>query len=280
MAISDWERFKIGSKPPNEAKSTEMLLFSAVQSACARTSLDPITEINRAQQLLKSISLRVRVQERDVSVYGLIQDEITKAKLGKAAVTRDYVFQQYSHFYEFRSHQIGCSRLDNANQSVLPLSVDGMDKTLQCRDCSGSFVFSVKEQQFYESKNLTHNPARCPDCTKKHKAGMASKVCQHFQRGNCSYGKRCRMMHSVLGDNSPSGSNQGPKSEKLTIIKCRDCDKKFEEENRAWTEKGLMMPKTCVSCRGKKKGIDAPVCLVDPSRPRAPVIREATSDDY
>lgn len=38
------------------------------------------------------------------------------------------------------------------------------DKTLSCRDCGGSFVFTVGEQEFYASKSLVNEPKRCPNC--------------------------------------------------------------------------------------------------------------------
>jgi len=38
------------------------------------------------------------------------------------------------------------------------------DRTLTCRDCGESFVFSAGEQEFYASKGLTHDPQRCASC--------------------------------------------------------------------------------------------------------------------
>ena len=38
-----------------------------------------------------------------------------------------------------------------------------------CRDCGKSFVFSVSEQEFYQSKGF-HKPLRCRDCRIKKKA--------------------------------------------------------------------------------------------------------------
>lgn len=39
-----------------------------------------------------------------------------------------------------------------------------MDKTLVCRECGASFVFSQGEQEFYQSRGLTNPPSRCPRC--------------------------------------------------------------------------------------------------------------------
>ncbi len=38
------------------------------------------------------------------------------------------------------------------------------DQILYCRDCNQEFVFTVGEQEFYASHNLTNAPARCPEC--------------------------------------------------------------------------------------------------------------------
>jgi CxxC-x17-CxxC domain-containing protein len=45
------------------------------------------------------------------------------------------------------------------------------DRTLTCRDCGASFVFSTREQEFYQSKGFENEPARCPDCRNARKAG-------------------------------------------------------------------------------------------------------------
>ena len=36
------------------------------------------------------------------------------------------------------------------------------DKTLACRDCSNTFVFTAGEQGFYVEKGLLNEPQRCP----------------------------------------------------------------------------------------------------------------------
>jgi CxxC-x17-CxxC domain-containing protein len=38
------------------------------------------------------------------------------------------------------------------------------DKTLRCRECGTSFVFTAGEQGFYLEKGLAHEPQRCPTC--------------------------------------------------------------------------------------------------------------------
>jgi CxxC-x17-CxxC domain-containing protein len=38
------------------------------------------------------------------------------------------------------------------------------DKTLVCRDCAITFVFTAGEQAFYHEKGLVHDPQRCSAC--------------------------------------------------------------------------------------------------------------------
>jgi hypothetical protein len=38
------------------------------------------------------------------------------------------------------------------------------DRSLICRDCGTSFVFSVGEQDFYDRKGFTSEPSRCRNC--------------------------------------------------------------------------------------------------------------------
>jgi len=44
------------------------------------------------------------------------------------------------------------------------------DKKLTCRDCGVEFVFSAREQEFYEEKGFANEPLRCPECRAKRKA--------------------------------------------------------------------------------------------------------------
>jgi len=38
------------------------------------------------------------------------------------------------------------------------------DKTLTCRDCNSTFVFTENEQYFYKEKGFENVPQRCSDC--------------------------------------------------------------------------------------------------------------------
>ena len=50
------------------------------------------------------------------------------------------------------------------------------DKTLVCKDCGEEFVFTAREQEFYESKGFVNEPQRCKPCRDKRKnAGKAPR---------------------------------------------------------------------------------------------------------
>ena len=49
-----------------------------------------------------------------------------------------------------------------------------MDKTLTCRDCGQSFVFTAGEQEFFASRGFTNEPSRCPECRAARKASRGS----------------------------------------------------------------------------------------------------------
>jgi CxxC-x17-CxxC domain-containing protein len=44
------------------------------------------------------------------------------------------------------------------------------DRTLTCRDCGRQFTFTAGEQEFYQSRGLTNDPGRCPECRAANKA--------------------------------------------------------------------------------------------------------------
>ena len=48
------------------------------------------------------------------------------------------------------------------------------DRSLICRECAAAFVFSAREQEFYESRGFENEPTRCPDCRSARKSGRRS----------------------------------------------------------------------------------------------------------
>ncbi len=50
------------------------------------------------------------------------------------------------------------------------------DKNIVCKDCGKTFVFTVREQEFYKEKGLEHDPVRCRECRAARKAKFAAKA--------------------------------------------------------------------------------------------------------
>src|SRR5262245_3832687 len=46
-----------------------------------------------------------------------------------------------------------------------------VDRTIQCRDCGTSFIFTAGEQAFYQQKGFQNEPTRCPNCRRAKKEG-------------------------------------------------------------------------------------------------------------
>ncbi|MDP3045924.1 MAG: zinc-ribbon domain containing protein [Chloroflexota bacterium] len=48
------------------------------------------------------------------------------------------------------------------------------DKTLTCRECGASFVWTGGEQEFFASRGLENAPSRCPTCRAERRRGEGS----------------------------------------------------------------------------------------------------------
>jgi CxxC-x17-CxxC domain-containing protein len=70
------------------------------------------------------------------------------------------------------------------------------DKTMTCRECGASFIFTAGEQEFYASKGFTHEPARCPSCRAARNRGGGNVASATGGYGG-GYERREREMHSV-----------------------------------------------------------------------------------
>ncbi|MBE0481616.1 MAG: zinc-ribbon domain containing protein [Dehalococcoidia bacterium] len=93
------------------------------------------------------------------------------------------------------------------------------DKTLTCSDCSASFTFSASEQEFFASKNFTHDPARCPDCRSARKQ----------QRGGNGYGngsggyRQQREMHPAVCASCGTNTQVPFEPREGRPVYCSDC---------------------------------------------------------
>lgn len=47
---------------------------------------------------------------------------------------------------------------------MLKVMADLQDKVIQCIDCHADFIFTVRDQQFYQEQGFTNEPKRCKKC--------------------------------------------------------------------------------------------------------------------
>jgi len=68
------------------------------------------------------------------------------------------------------------------------------DKTLTCAECGKSFIFTIGEQEFYESKGLQNEPKRCPDCRVNRKQTRGSGRPRQMFKATCARcGSECEV---------------------------------------------------------------------------------------
>ena len=61
------------------------------------------------------------------------------------------------------------------------------EKTLVCRECGVSFPFTEGEQEFYQSRGLMHEPARCPTCrSARRRTGLNSDQPRTMYPATCA----------------------------------------------------------------------------------------------
>ena len=100
------------------------------------------------------------------------------------------------------------------------------DRTLQCSDCGRSFVFTVKDQEFYEERGFSE-PRRCPECRAARKA---SRTGGGAGEGRSSFGGRGdrpeRQMFDVVCARcgKPTQVPFQPRNDRP--VYCRDCYEK------------------------------------------------------
>ncbi len=89
------------------------------------------------------------------------------------------------------------------------------DQTLYCRDCNQEFVFTVGEQEFYASHNLTNAPSRCPSCRAARKGQSGS--------GRSSGSREPRQMYTAICSNCGNEAQVPFRPRGDKPVYCSDC---------------------------------------------------------
>ena len=70
------------------------------------------------------------------------------------------------------------------------------DKTLTCRDCGQSFIFTAGEQEFFASRGFSNEPSRCPECRAERKRSQGDRGMSYG--GGGGYGRSERTMYPAI----------------------------------------------------------------------------------
>jgi len=88
------------------------------------------------------------------------------------------------------------------------------DRTLTCRDCGQQFVFTSGEQEFFQSRGLTNEPGRCPECRRARKQSSGG--------GGYAYGSES------AGFTGGSGGGDGRPRREMFPATCAQCGKETQ----------------------------------------------------
>ncbi|MCQ2455420.1 MAG: zinc-ribbon domain containing protein [Clostridia bacterium] len=91
------------------------------------------------------------------------------------------------------------------------------DKTLVCKECGEEFIFTAREQEFYEEKGFENEPQRCKPCRDKRK--QASRAPREMHEAVCNACGGVARVPFVPRDDRP--------------IYCSECFAKMKEEEAA-----------------------------------------------
>jgi CxxC-x17-CxxC domain-containing protein len=87
------------------------------------------------------------------------------------------------------------------------------DRTLTCRDCGQQFTFTSGEQEFYQSRGLTNEPGRCPEC-------RAARKSQRGDGGGYAY--------STGGNGGGGGGGYDRPRREMFPATCSQCGKETQ----------------------------------------------------
>jgi len=105
------------------------------------------------------------------------------------------------------------------------------DKTLTCRDCGASFVFTAGEQEFFAGRGFTNEPGRCPECrsARKQRTGGSDYAGGYSSGGYSSggygggYERRERQMFSAICSSCGKEAQVPFQPREDRPVYCSDC---------------------------------------------------------
>jgi CxxC-x17-CxxC domain-containing protein len=95
------------------------------------------------------------------------------------------------------------------------------DKTLTCRDCNATFVFTSGEQEFYVSRGFDNQPGRCPACRTARKAERSTTAPAGGMAGGYAAPRREMFVTTCASCNGEARVPFQPRGDKP--VYCSDC---------------------------------------------------------
>lgn len=93
---------------------------------------------------------------------------------------------------------LSASEQEIIEAKVEEFALGASDDTLKCYMCKKDFTDTVADQVNRFKKQWHNKPKRCKECNETYKKNLAAnpRPCVDFSMGACSYGDKCRFMHT------------------------------------------------------------------------------------
>jgi len=98
------------------------------------------------------------------------------------------------------------------------------DKSIQCSDCGITFTFSIREQEFFQTKGFTNEPRRCSPCRQIKKAQVGNNIGNNGGYGANTYATRQMFPATCADCGKTTEVPFEPRSGKP--VYCSDCFRK------------------------------------------------------
>jgi hypothetical protein len=89
----------------------------------------------------------------------------------------------------------------------------GQDEVIKCCDCGIDFMFTAKDQEFYNSKGFKDPPKRCKACRAK-KKGLSVEIPENKPEPNVVYSDHVRVKDWDLGEKKPKRNREDHRRQK------------------------------------------------------------------
>ncbi len=101
------------------------------------------------------------------------------------------------------------------------------DKNLTCSDCSKEFIFTVEEQEQFQTRGYTNEPKRCPECRQARKSERNTSGGNSYSNNNSNYGySPARQMFPAVCSDCGKATSVPFEPRQGRPVYCSDCYRK------------------------------------------------------